>query len=299
MSDATPSERERRKFLHRLAGAVSALVVGSAWLRWVRRASAGTAATEAGLNESPLARMHADLRRALTKPVEQRSWAMVIDTRKCIGCNACAVACMAENVAPQGVSFRTVPEIEVGEYPEVTRVFMPTNCMQCEDPPCRKAAPPGAIYKRPDGIVVIDHSKFRGRKAFEAAAQACPYKALYFDEGKPHTSGTPAVQPYEKRASYDYGSPRQPGALANTGRKCHFCVHRLEAGLLPACVATCIGGAMHFGDLNDPESLVSRLRRQNRSMRINADAGTRPRVFYLADSFEEGPKACASCHSLG
>lgn len=298
MSDATPSERERRSFLHRLAGAVSALIVGSAWLRWVRRASASTAATEARLNQSPLVSMHVDLRRALTKPVAQRSWAMVIDTRKCIGCNACAVACMSENVAPQGVSFRTVPEIEVGEYPDVTRIFMPTNCMQCEDPPCMKAAPPGAIYRRPDGIVVIDYTKFRGRKAFEAAAQACPYKALYFDGGKAHTAGTPAVQPYEKRASYDYGNPSQPGRLANTGRKCHFCLHRLEAGLLPACVSTCIGGAMHFGDLNDPESLVSRLRRE-RSMRVNADAGTRPRVFYLAESFEEGPKACASCHSMG
>ena len=107
------------------------------------------------------------------------------------------------------------------------------------------------------------------------------------------------MQPYEKRASYDYGSPRQAGALANTGRKCHFCLHRLEAELLPACVSTCIGGAMHFGDVNDPDSLVSRLRREHRSLGVNADAGTRPRVFYLAESFEEGPKACASCHSMG
>src|SRR3990172_9202490 len=91
-----------------------------------------------------------DLRRALKKPVEQRRWVMVINTKRCTGCYACVVACMAENGSPPGVAYRRVGEVESGEYPQVARTFMPTNCMHCENPPCMKAAPAGAITKRPD-----------------------------------------------------------------------------------------------------------------------------------------------------
>ena len=135
-----------------------------------------------------LLRMQDDLNRALVKPMKERKWAMVLDVRKCIGCSACAVACIAENNLPPGVMYRTVAEVEDGAYPDVRRFFMPTNCMQCEAAPCIEAANkiiPGSMSRRPDGIVVIDYRKMKGKEAFKAADKACPYpRSLWYDEGK-------------------------------------------------------------------------------------------------------------------
>ncbi len=244
-----------------------------------------------------LLRMQGDIRRALQKTVEQRSWVMVIDGQKCVGCQACVVACTAENVLPPGVSYRSVPEIEVGTYPNVKRYPMPTQCMQCDKPPCVPAAnaiAPGSFSKRPDGIVAIDYTKFRGRAAYEAAAKACPYRALYFDEGKFYTQPTPAFQPYEEAVSHDYGRRwmRERGKRneppAGGGRKCHFCLHRLNAGMVPACVSTCIGRAIYFGDKNDSQSLANEVLARNASkvLRIRANRGTEPRVYYLCDDVQ-------------
>lgn len=251
-----------------------------------------------------LRRMQEELKRALKKPVEERSWVMVINPRKCTACFACVVACMAENVSPPGVSYRVVPEVEVGEYPQVSRTFMPTNCMHCDNPPCMKAAnavQPGSITKRPDGIVAINYEKFQGREAFEQAVKACPYTALYFDDGRFWTEGTPALQPYEQVENFEYGKRwgRAAGSPpVGTGRKCHFCLHRLNAGMLPACVTTCDGGVTYFGDLNDPKSLVSELLTTHRSLRLKVGLGTKPRVYYLVDDTQaaENLKACLACH---
>jgi molybdopterin-containing oxidoreductase family iron-sulfur binding subunit len=251
-----------------------------------------------------LLRMQADLRRAMQKPKEQRGWIMVVDGRKCVGCRACVVACVAENVLPPGVTYRSVPEIEYGTFPDVKRYPMPTQCMQCDKPPCLPAAnaiAPGSITKRPDGIVAIDYATFRGRAAFEAAAKACPYRALYYDDGTFYTLDTPALQPYETTVGHDYGRhwvreagrPAEPPA--GGGRKCHFCLQRLNAGLLPACVATCIGRALYFGDKNDPQSLVSELLAKNptKILRIRENQGTEPRVYYLTDD----PQFIAGFHA--
>ncbi|HEX8012414.1 MAG TPA: 4Fe-4S dicluster domain-containing protein [Casimicrobiaceae bacterium] len=246
-------------------------------------------------SEDTLLRMQADIRRALGKPLEQRGWIMVVDGRKCVGCQACVAACVAENVLPPGVTYRTVPEIEFGSYPEVKKYNMPTQCMQCDKPPCLPAAnaiAPGSFSKRPDGIVAIDYTKFRGRAAFEAAKKACPYRALYYDDGKFYTQDTPALQPYESAVSHDFDRrwAREPGKAgeppAGSGRKCHFCLHRLNVGLVPACVNTCIGRALYFGDKNDAQSLVSELLESNKDkvLRIRANRGTEPRVHYLIDN---------------
>jgi molybdopterin-containing oxidoreductase family iron-sulfur binding subunit len=253
---------------------------------------------------SSLERMRLDLRRALQKPMARRRWVMVIDTRKCIGCNACTVACQAENATPPGVNYRLVPEVEAGEYPDVTRFFMPTQCMQCENPPCQKAAPAGAITRRPDGIVVINYAKLRGKQAFEAVSQACPYTALSYDEGKTYTGDLPGgEQAYEQRASFDYGQTWEKDGKSppvGSARKCHFCLHRLTAGMLPACVTTCVGAAMYFGDLNDKKSLVSELLATQPARRINEDLGTRPRVYYLvsvrAENMPMAGVTCQACH---
>jgi tetrathionate reductase subunit B len=122
--------------------------------------------------ESLQEQMREDVQRALRKPPEQRHWAMIVDVRKCVGCHACTVACKAENKTPPGVNYRTVKEAEVGTYPNVQRLFMPTLCMQCENPPCVKACKDGSITKGKDGVVRIDYAKTvaRGKSARTASA---------------------------------------------------------------------------------------------------------------------------------
>ncbi|MDR7542968.1 MAG: 4Fe-4S dicluster domain-containing protein [Armatimonadota bacterium] len=303
----------RRAFLKKSVSAAVAIGTGGALSagasgRRVRAAAAPPAAIrEPRPGEHQLIRMQRELYRALAKPPEQRKWIMVIDTRRCIGCDACTIACTAENGLPPGVSYRTVPKVESGTFPDVEAWFMPTNCQQCDRPPClpaANAASPGAITKRPDGIVAVDYEKFN-RKAFEAAAKACPYKgALSFDHGRYWTQGTPALQAYETRPRVEYGRlwTRVDGALPiGAGRKCHFCLSRIEAGLLPACVCTCIGGAMYFGDANDRESLVAELRSQQQPMRLNESAQTEPRVYYIGAASRKTmavstPASCQACH---
>ena len=233
---------------------------------------------------SILVRMQRDLQRAIAKPVEERKWAMVIDLRKCIGCSACTVACVAENHLPPGVVYRPVSEQEVGTYPNVSRQFLPRPCMQCDDPPCTDVCPVAATYKRPDGVVEINYEKCIGCRY---CIPACPYGARTFDWGENWTDGTPAFEPYEAAPPPEYGRPwprRSPGSGASpigNVRKCQFCLHRLNAGMLPACTSTCVGGATYFGDMNDPESLVSSLIGNENVERLREDKGTEPKVYYL------------------
>jgi len=247
-----------------------------------------------------LTRMREDLRRALRKPVAERRWGMVINTRRCTGCMACVVGCMAENGSPPGVAYRRVAEVEAGEYPQVMRMFMPTNCMHCDNPPCMKAAPAGAITKRPDGIVAVDYAKIKGKDVFERVSKACPYGAFSYDDGRFFSAGTPGTQPYEKAPTYEYGKAytRASGTPVGTARKCHFCLSRVGAGMLPACVTTCDGGVTYFGDLSDTESLVSRVLRAHGSMRLQIAQKTEPRVHYLVDDSQaaDSLKACLACH---
>lgn len=289
----------RRKFFKRAGAATAGAVATAALLPGLKES--GKLVANAVLSEPALSetvQMHNDLQRALEKPMSERKWAMVIDIRRCIGCNACTAACIAENNLPPGVTYRTVAEVEDGDYPEIRRFFMPTNCMQCENAPCIEAANkiiPGAMSRRPDGIVVIDYRKMRGRKVFEAASKACPYpKSLWYDEGRNYTDGTPAVQPYENRRSKEYGQESSRDQTKGTTRKCHFCTQRIDAGVLPACVTTCTGQAMHFGDVIDPESLVSQLLKEQKSARLNLATLAEPRIFYLDDDPEQ---TCMVCHS--
>ncbi len=229
-----------------------------------------------------LIRMQAELQRALTKPIEQRSWAMGIDLSKCIGCSACTIACVSENKLPPGVVYRPVIEETAGTYPHVARRFTPRPCMQCDEPPCVPVCPvSGATYKRPDGIVAIDYDACIGCRY---CVTACPYGARTADFGGAYTEGTPAAQPYEAAKAHEYSKTwvRAEGASPiGTVRKCHFCIHRIEAGMLPACVTTCIGVATFFGDMNDPESLIHELAGRPNVSRLKEELGTKPKVFYL------------------
>lgn len=231
--------------------------------------------------QNKILRMEADLQRALAKPVEQRRWGMVINLRQCVGCAACTVACKAENHLPPGVVYRPVMEEEGGSYPNVRRHFLPRPCMQCEEPSCVAVCPVKATYKRPDGIIAIDYNKCIGCRY---CLTACPYGARSFDFGLFYTEGTPRMEPYESDPSPEYGKlwPRRHGrSPIGNARKCTFCLHRLEAGILPVCVTTCIGGATNFGDLNDPGSLVAELLAREGVMRLKEEFGTEPKVYYL------------------
>lgn len=228
-----------------------------------------------------VSRMQAELLQALERP--ERRWGMVIDTRKCVGCHACTVACVAENKLPPGVVYRPVIDQEVGTYPNVTRQFLPRPCLQCDEPPCTVVCPVGATFMRPDGIVEIDYDVCIGCRY---CMTACPYSARTFDAGRTYTEDTPAPQAYELLPTYEYGDLRtrsEGGDDSPVGnvRKCHFCLHRLESGLLPACVTTCVGVANYFGDLDDPSSLVSEMAAQPNAVVLKAELGTKPKVTYL------------------
>jgi tetrathionate reductase subunit B len=187
-------------------------------------------------------------------------YGMVIDLRKCFGCHACSVACKAEQDVSLGYFKSWVIVSERGDYPNVRRQFLPVLCNQCENPPCVDGCPTGATWQRADGIVMQDEESCIG---CAYCVQACPYDVKYLD-------------------------PR-----TKTAQKCDFCVHRVEQGLLPACVSTCNGEARVFGDLNDPHSKVSRMIRKFKVQPLLKHMGTDPRVFYI-DIDPEGYRSMTS-----
>jgi molybdopterin-containing oxidoreductase family iron-sulfur binding subunit len=227
-----------------------------------------------------LIRMQEELRRAMAKPVEQRKWKMIIDTRKCVGCHACTVACISENKLPPGVVYRPVVQQEINEYPNTQLRFFPRPCMQCDVPSCVSVCPVNATWKRPDGIVAVDYDKCIGCRY---CLSACPYGARTSDFGHYYNEDA-EIQPYEKLSNNEYGkSWNREGHNSPMGnaRKCQFCLHRLEVGELPMCVTTCIGRANYFGDVNDPESLVAEKSRESNQIKLLEEKGTHPQVTYL------------------
>ncbi len=181
--------------------------------------------------------------------MEKKSYAMVIDLRRCIGCHSCSVACKAENRVPLGVFRSWVRIIEKGKYPNITRHFLPTLCNQCDHPPCVINCPVQATWKREDGIVIIDEHRCIGCKYCLAS---CPYNARYINPL------IPIVQ------------------------KCYFCHHRVQAGLEPACVEVCPGKARVFGDVNNPDEEITKLISRHPFQLLKPEMGTSPKVYYIA-----------------
>jgi molybdopterin-containing oxidoreductase family iron-sulfur binding subunit len=198
-------------------------------------------------------------------------WGMVVDLKRCIGCSACVVACKAENATPKGVFFTRVFDQVSGEYPIVQKKFIPVLCNHCQEAPCEKVCPTGATYRREDGIVLVDEDKCVGCRTCYVA---CPYKNRYYIKKGAYLDGYfGELTPYEKLKYKD----KQEGVV----QKCTFCYKRVDQGLQPSCVNTCPAGARIFGDLEDPESEVSRLIRQRGGYQPLADYQTEPAVYYL------------------
>lgn len=242
--------------------------------------------------EDPLMRMQRDLVKAMAKPMEQRHWVMVIDQRKCVGCHACTVSCIAENHLPPGVVYRPVVIEESGTFPNIKLEFTPRPCMQCDQPPCVPVCPVSATWKRADGIVAVDYDACIGCRY---CLTACPYGARTSDFGEDYQAKAAigadgqvvagaAATPNEGKPSQEYGKAwdrKDHASPAGNARKCHFCLHKLENGHLPACTSTCIGRATYFGDTNDPDSLVSELVTKNNVQTLLPHKGTKPRVYYI------------------
>ncbi len=200
---------------------------------------------------------------------------MLIDLTRCIGCDACTVACKQENGTPADVFFARVLNVEAGTYPDTKRVYLPLLCNHCENPACLKACPNKAIFRRDDGIVLIDQDQCKGTGA---CGSACPYGNIiltekdnwYLDEN----------ETYEK----DFVKPR---IKENKARKCTLCAHRVDEGLEPACVVACPTGARIFGDLDDPASEISRYvvnEKENtgrEAFKLLPEAKTEPATLYL------------------
>ncbi|MBI3985960.1 MAG: 4Fe-4S dicluster domain-containing protein [Lentisphaerae bacterium] len=214
---------------------------------------------------------------------------MVVDTRRCVGCRACVVACKAENKTPPGV-FNNVLLDDPEQGSKVDKpLFMTRPCFHCENPPCVPACPAKATYKREsDGLVVVDYDRCIG---VLDCIPACPYGARTEDQGL----NFPAVAektPYAQVPSPEYNQFRlREGAKATKGkvRKCTFCLHLQDAdgrydkaaGRWPACAKTCTGHAIHFGDFNDPASEVSALLKTGKAIRLKEQLKTEPNVYYL------------------
>lgn len=180
-------------------------------------------------------------------------YAMLIDLRRCIGCNTCAVACKSDNKVHIGVWKSWVKQIQKGEYPNVRKSFLPLLCNNCEQPICVTVCPVNANRIEENGIVSTDPHRCVGCRYCMAA---CPYEVRY-------------VHPFKKIVE-----------------KCNWCLHRVRVGLKPACVEACPTGARIFGDINDHESEIAKLIHTQSVQVMKPEIGTKPQVYYIGMDYD-------------
>ncbi len=222
-----------------------------------------------------------------------RRWGMVIDLDRCTGCQACVVACHAENNVPvvgeqeaargHSMHWIRIERYWEGEYPNVKARFMPVLCQHCGEAPCEPVCPVFATYHTPEGLNALVYNRCIGTRFCGAA---CPYKVRVFNWFRPDFP-----EPLDQQLNPDV-SVRQRGII----EKCSFCVQRIrrveldadasgreveDGEVQPACVQSCPPSALIFGDLNDPESEASQLARSRRAFRLLDNLGTDPAVIYL------------------
>lgn len=187
-------------------------------------------------------------------------YGMVINVTKCNGCFNCFLACRDEHCDHNYLGYSAAQpmtgqfwmrlfERERGKYPKVKLAYIAVPCMHCEDATCIRAAQDGAVYCRPDGIVIIDPEKAKGQ---EQLVSSCPYRVIYWNEEK------------------------------NLPQKCTLCAHLLDQGWRePRCVEVCPTGALAFGDLDDPNSEVAKLIALGITEALHPEYALKEKVVYV------------------
>jgi molybdopterin-containing oxidoreductase family iron-sulfur binding subunit len=181
-------------------------------------------------------------------------YGMVLDLDRCIGCYACIVACKMTYGTRQGVNYNGVKPVEWGQYPDAHQRFVLTMCMHCDDPACRSVCPTGATYKAENGMVLVDYDKCIG---CGYCISACPYGQRYLIRDQ-EINWPGHVQPYEEESA----------KRRYVAEKCVFCSGRVAAGAAPACTVHCPGQCRIFGDVNDPESVISKYIKDNNARQV-------------------------------
>jgi len=214
-------------------------------------------------------------------PANKR-WGMVVDLNRCVGCQTCTIACKHANDTLPEVQWRRVLDVELGSFPDVERLFLVTGCQHCEEPPCVPVCPTGATAQRADGLVTMDYDLCIG---CSYCAVSCPYQARTIVHDHKWYFGKETAQ--EKAVEH----PDRIGVMS----KCTFCVSRIDDSyekgqtpgvdndVTPACAASCIAQALHFGDYNDPNSNVSTLTKGNKTFKMHEQLGTKPQINYIYD----------------
>ena len=203
-------------------------------------------------------------------------YGMVIDTKRCVGCNACTVACKMANNVPQDIFWTRaltdggeMMDTPAGEFPDVSLRYITVSCQHCENPACAKVCPVGATYKDPEtGVVRQDYDKCIGCRM---CMSACPY------------TGVRSFNWEEPRYPMDFalGDADAPKHQKHVVEKCIFCYQRLARGETPACLDLCPARARHLGDLDDPDSEVAKPPKERPSEQLLPSEGTKPSVYYL------------------
>lgn len=193
-------------------------------------------------------------------------YGIVVDLNRCTGCMTCVIACKQENLTGPNVWWNRILELESESAEHIT--YFRNACVHCDDPPCVEACLNNAIYKRPDGIVLIDQKSCVGAKD---CAQACPYGVIDINTDQDYFPGHKLA--YEETA--DTYRIHPPGKSS----KCTLCVHRIERGKEPACIEACPSRAMIFGDLDDPNSPIRE--KLWKSVQLLASKGANPKVSYI------------------
>lgn len=198
---------------------------------------------------------------------------MLIDLRRCIGCQTCSNACKMQNNVPMGALWtRTVTDMceradgAVGSFPNLEREYIPLACQHCENPACEKVCPTGATYKDDLGRVEVDYDKCIGCRMCMAA---CPYNVRMFNWSEP-----------VRDPDFNYGDARVPVRPKGVAEKCTLCKERTDDDVAPLCVVCCPTNARTFGDWDDPDSDVSK-KAATGTFALLADKGTSPQIRYI------------------
>ncbi len=226
--------------------------------------AAGTALSY-GIPLYPIYKSHAQDEE---NPLSGKKWGMVIDVSKCEdGCTACIDSCRHEN----NVAYHDNHDIDIHWIRKATikrkvenarTITAPLLCNHCDHPPCALVCPVKATYKRKDGIVIVDKHRCIGCRY---CLIACPYNMRMFNFKENH----------------EWHNKNYPKRMHGVSESCHFCYHRLDKDLQPACVEACSNRAFVFGNINDSSSEVSDLLARSSARALREDLGTKPKVYYL------------------